>query len=197
LPEELSDRAQDNWEPLLAIAEYAGPEWLQRAANAARTLSNASDAAASTGNELLADIREVFESKQKPRISTADLITALLRDDEKPWATYNRGQPISPRQLAKQLAAYGIKSKTVRLGSHTTPKGYEAAQFADAFARYLGDPSDTQQRLADTSDSNCDISVPGPDAPSSDPDVLAALGLDDLSPRPKTAIADEGEDSVL
>jgi putative DNA primase/helicase len=30
LPEALSDRAQDNWEPLLAIAGCAGPDWVRR-----------------------------------------------------------------------------------------------------------------------------------------------------------------------
>lgn len=31
LPDALTDRDQDNWEPLLAIAECAGPEWFERA----------------------------------------------------------------------------------------------------------------------------------------------------------------------
>ena len=150
LPDELSDRAQDNWEPLLAIAECAGEEWLQRATAAALTLSSASEASASTGNELLADIQQVFEarlSKKGTKISTVDLITALVEDDEKSWATYNRGKPLTPRQLSKQLAVYGIKSKTVRLGHANTPKGFELAQFEDAFNRYLsGSPDTPQQR---------------------------------------------------
>ena len=93
----------------------------------------------STGNELLADIQHVFESTGKDKISTADLIAALVADDEKSWATYNRGKPISARQIANRLAGYGIKSKTIRLG-YDTAKGFEAAQFEDAFARYLSDP---------------------------------------------------------
>ena len=39
--------------------------------------------------------------------------------------------------MAKQLSAYGIKPKTVRLGHDNTPKGYELSEFKDAFARYL------------------------------------------------------------
>jgi len=209
LPDELGDRAQDNWEPLLAIAEYAGAEWLRRATTAALTLSSASEAATSTGNELLADIREVFERKQGRKISTADLITSLTNDDEKPWATYNRGHPISARQLSKQLAAYGIKSKTVRLGPHNTPKGYEPSQFDDAFARYLGIES-----AAVPLDSNCDIAegvadpLPSPEvtADVSDPDgslldaeLRARLGMDSPSPRPKTGVAltDDASDGVF
>ncbi len=143
LPDELNDRAQDNWEPLLAIAECAGPDWLKRATAAALKLSNTSDQAVSTGNQLLADIQAVFAGRlatQGPKISTVELIEALAEDAERPWATYNHGKQLSPRQLAKQLTIYGIGSKTVRLDTGKTPKGYEFSQFEDAFARYLAGP---------------------------------------------------------
>lgn len=145
LPDELSDRAQDNWEPLLAIASCAGPAWVSRATDAALKLSCDSISAPSTSNELLADIQQVFEYKQVHKISTIDLIAALLKDDEKSWSTYNRGKPLSPRQLAQKLAVYGIKSKTVRHGN-ATPKGYELEQFQDAFARYLASPGKLKQQ---------------------------------------------------
>ena len=146
LPNKLGDREQDNWEPLLAIAQCAGPVWLKRATEAALVLSRINEGSVSTGNELLADIQYVFESKGVDKISTADLIAALIADEEKPWATYNRGKPLSPRQLSKQLAAYNIKTKTVRFG-HATPKGFELSQFEDVFARYLSPtPPETQQR---------------------------------------------------
>ena len=147
LPEALSDRAQDNWEPLLAIAGCAGTEWVQRATEVALKLSGPNEESVSTGNELLADIQRIFESKKEKgvtKISTRDLISELIADDELPWATYNRGKPISPRQLSKQLSFYGIKSKTVRFGV-STPKGYEYSQFVDAFARYLTPPENLPQ----------------------------------------------------
>ena len=115
LPEALSDREQDNWEPLLAIAGCGGAAWVDRATNAALALSKAAESTVSTGNELLADIQDVFEKKRSLKISTVDLIEALVADEEKAWATYNRGRPLTPRQLAKQLAAYGIQPKTVRM----------------------------------------------------------------------------------
>jgi len=146
LPNELNDRAQDNWEPLLAIAGCAGAEWVARATAAALKLSGDGENAVSTGNELLADIRRVFERKHVVKISTMDLIDALCADEEAAWATYNRGKPLTPRQLAKQLAAYEISSKTVRLGHANTPKGYDAAQFADVFARYLAAPENLPQQ---------------------------------------------------
>lgn len=136
LPDSLNDRAQDNWEPLLAIAQCAGAEWLARATKAALLLSGATEATQSTANELLADIQQIFESKGVERISTADLIAALIEDDEAAWATYNRGKQLVPRQLARMLKGYGIQSKTMRIG-YDNAKGYEKTHFQDAFNRYL------------------------------------------------------------
>ena len=140
LPDELSDRAQDNWEPLLAIAGCGGQDWTEKAVAAALSLSKVSDEATSYSNELLADIQDVLAAHRDSKISTADLISALVAESEGPWAMYNHGRPITPRQLSKLLSAYGIKPKTVRMGPKETPKGYERGQFADAFSRYLQQP---------------------------------------------------------
>lgn len=141
LPEALNDRNQDNWEPLLAIAGCAGEAWVKRARDAALMLSNSGEKSISLGNQLLEDIQYVFSEMHDDKISTANLITELSADKENAWATYNYGNPISPRQLAKLLSAYGIHSKTVRCGAYQTPKGFEVSQFTDAFARYLDTPA--------------------------------------------------------
>ena len=139
LPDALGDREQDNFEPLLQIATVAGEHWPNTALNAALRLSNATQAPMSSANELLADIQEIFETKQVVKIGTTELINALCDDAEKSWATYNRGKPLSPRQLSNKLKDYGITSKTIRIG-YETAKGFECEQFKDAFARYLADP---------------------------------------------------------
>ncbi len=138
LPEALSDREQDNWDGMLAIASIAGNEWTQKAIDAALKLSASSnDKSVSAGNELLSDIRDTFETKRVDKISTVDLLAALCIDEEAPWATYNRGKPIAPRQLVKQLEAYEIKPKQIRLNSYDRMRGFELVQFSDAFMRYL------------------------------------------------------------
>lgn len=136
LPEQLNDRAQDNWEPLLAIADVAGGDWPQLARKAALKLSGSESEGMSVGVELLADIQEVFETKKVARLFTADLIEALCSDDEKPWATYNRGQPIKPRQVSTRLSGYGIKSRDIRIG-YINKKGFLLDDFSEAFNRYL------------------------------------------------------------
>ena len=141
LPDELSDRQQDNWDPLFAIAECVSPEWLVRANAAALKLSANAEPAVSINNELLGDIQQVFEIKKIDKISTVNLIEELVKNDEAPWSGFNRGKPITPRQLAKTLDTYGIKSKTVRT-QFGTPKGYTWDQFRDVFDRYLS-PSES------------------------------------------------------
>ncbi len=64
-----------------------------------------------------------------PAVTTAELIRLLYADEEKPWATLNRGCSITPRQVAKRLKEYGIISHTIRIGIETA-KGYAVEQFS-------------------------------------------------------------------
>lgn len=149
LPDALSDRAQDVWEPLLAIADLAGGVWPDRARCAAVALSTGEATGDdSLGIQLLADIREVFfapiwegifPDPDRQRIATAGLIEALSADPERPWVDWQgRGRgPLSPRDLAKLLKPYGARPRSIRLPSGETPKGYHRDDFEDAWARYL------------------------------------------------------------
>lgn len=150
LPAELNDRAQDNWEPLLAIADAAGGHWPERARRAALKLSGDLDSTMTIGEELLSDIQEIFEAKKLDRISTAGLILALCEDPEKRWATYNRGNQVTPKQIAKRLGEYGIKSSTHRIQGLSNAKGYKLEQFAETFSRYLTSPSPGVTQLQPT-----------------------------------------------
>ena len=136
LPDTLSDRARDNWEPLFQIAHVAGGDWPGRAHEAALKLSGKDESAMTTGVALLSDIQEAFAQKKVDRLSSAEIINILCDDEEKRWATYNRGFPITTTQVAKRLGEYGIYSNTIRLGGRTL-KGYQIHKFADAFARYV------------------------------------------------------------
>jgi hypothetical protein len=169
LPDALSDRDQDNWDGLLAVASCAGDEWLGRATAAALKLSGAGEKTVSTGNELLADIQHVFESKKLDKVSTADLISALCEDEECAWATYNKGKQINPRQVARQLAAYGIASKTIRRGTYDTPKGFELSQFSDAFMRYLALPPNLPPHPQQSPEANKHAAYPVADIPPQNP----------------------------
>lgn len=136
IPDTLSDRAADVWEPLLAIADMAGGEWPQRARAAAITLSGG-DARddESTGVRLLADLVEPL-SAGRPR-PTLELLAHLNGLEESPWATWNGGRGMRPQDLARALRPFGIRPRTVRLPDTQTAKGYHPDDFRDALERYL------------------------------------------------------------
>lgn len=136
-----NDRAVDNWEPLLAIATCLGPECAATATDAAIELSAAHAETKSLSEELLADIREAFQTEHAVRLTSSRLIEIISADDEKPWATYDHGRRITSRQLSGLLAIFGICSKNLRISPTAVVKGYEKSAFADSFARYLGVPS--------------------------------------------------------
>jgi putative DNA primase/helicase len=142
LPEELNDRAQDNWEPLLAIADHAGNGWPQRARKAAITLAGVDKESLSLSTQLLEDMREIFETEGRENMASADLLKRLAADDLKPWATFDHGRPMTPRQLARLLKGYGVKTKDIKMGMGSVKKGFTWEQLSEVFLRYLDPPSE-------------------------------------------------------
>ncbi len=150
LPEELSDRAQDGAEPLLAIADLAGGDWPKRAREALVELftgDNPEDD--SLGVRLLRDCRAVFDARpNEDKLSSADLCAELVKLEESPWLGLHKGKSLTVRDVARLLNPYGIAPRPVRLGEKT-PRGYYRDFFEDAWSRYLapgGSPSATPQQ---------------------------------------------------
>jgi 5S rRNA maturation endonuclease (ribonuclease M5) len=142
LPDDLSDRAADAWEPLLAIADRAGGDWPARARSAAVELSTTDDGdEVGRGPQLLAGIRKAIGSEAT--ITTADLLRAINGDDELPFGGWRDGKGLDARTLARLLKPYEVRPRTIRVGEET-PKGYRAEDLRDAWARYLP-PSEAKQ----------------------------------------------------
>jgi putative DNA primase/helicase len=142
LPDALNDRAQDNWEPLVAIAELAGGEWSSLARKAALGLTQDLEDE-STRTLLLADIRRVFDAEGKDRFACAELAAKLAslatsHEDAGPWIAFGKtSKPITQRQIGKLLSEFSIYARTIRVDENTTPKGYLREQFEDVFERYV------------------------------------------------------------
>lgn len=136
--EGLSNRDADNYEPLLAIAMLAGGDWVSHITKAAKQLTKSDGDNRSIGVELLDACRTAFEALKVDKISSVNLIREICKDDEAPFETYNRGKPITPRQVSRWLSQYGIVPKTVRF-SYGTAKGYDIKQFTETFTAYLFD----------------------------------------------------------
>lgn len=172
LPDELNDRAQDGWEPLLAIADEAGGDWPKLAREAAKKLSGDRVADADDDQNisgwLLRDIRKAFNATPRDadrtpmweppwpeadRLHTAELIDRLSRLLGSPWSTWRHGNVISATSIAKLLDGYtdaegkSIRSKQIKIDG-VNRNGYERADFGDAFLRFL--PADKEQNSTDS-----------------------------------------------
>lgn len=138
LPDELSDRQQDVVEPLLAIADTTGNDWPQKARRAIVTLcaeSRRKDQ--SNGVQLLSDISQIFIERRADRLSSADLVKALTEIETSPWVEWKNDKPVTQPQVARLLAEFDIQPHNIRVRVKIL-KGYERADFEDAWKRYLG-----------------------------------------------------------
>ncbi|MFZ0828253.1 MAG: DUF3631 domain-containing protein [Verrucomicrobiia bacterium] len=137
LPSSAFNRLADNWRPLFTIAQVAGGDWPQRAAEAFAKLTAKTDAdAQGIGTMLLADIQRVFIEASAERMLSKTLVDTLCSMSDRPWPEANRGRPITPTWMARRLHCFNVSSKTIRVGDERA-NGYELAHFQDAFDRYL------------------------------------------------------------
>lgn len=131
----VDDRPADVWEPLVAIADAAGGHWPDRARDACAELTGTGRADEPDGTRLLADVRHAFGGAD--RLTSADLLAKLNADETSPWGGWRRGEGLNSRDLAKLLKPYEVAPKVIKMPDGTTPRGYTAEMFADAWARYV------------------------------------------------------------
>ncbi|WP_371791500.1 DUF3631 domain-containing protein [Streptomyces sp. NBC_01471] len=148
MPDEVTDRPADVWEPLLAVADAAGGDWPKRARQACVDLVNAAkvDDKGSVGIRLLTDLRDqVFNGID--RLPTVAILDRLHSLDEAPWADMG-GKPLDPRGLSKMLREYmtgdnaPIAARNIKAGT-SVMKGYYATDLHDAWQRYCPPPAES------------------------------------------------------
>jgi hypothetical protein len=141
----LHDRANDNWQSLLAIADAAGGMWPTRAREAARSLAeDAGHDAACNEEMLLTDIHWLFQGRPEQgqattpvdRVSSGEIATQLAGVQGRPWAEWRGGKPISENAIARILKPLNIRPSTIRFDDGKVLKGYRRQSFEDAWSRY-------------------------------------------------------------
>lgn len=117
----VQDRAADVWEPLIAIADMAGPEWGVRARRACERLTR--------------------EAKEEEQSAEAELLAASLQafgeDDALPVAEFasrmrkiEGWEYVSSRDAARMLADLDIRATTVRFDGRPT-RAYKRDDFRE------------------------------------------------------------------
>jgi sugar phosphate isomerase/epimerase len=136
-PPGFNNRLSANWKSPLQIAQHAGGGWPDQARRSAIYLSR-TPYEPSIGVQLLAALRAMF-AKNRTQITSEQVVQQLLADPDSQWHEYRGRGPITKNQVAALLKDFEIRPVVV----HPTKRadfsrhGYRAAQFEDAFARFL------------------------------------------------------------
>jgi hypothetical protein len=135
----VEDRTADTWEPLVAIADLAGGHWPTRARAAVLNLTADRDniTEVSLRVRLLIDIRQAFGVASA--LSSTCLVERLRTDPEAPWDDLGP-KGLDPRRLSNMLREYDITPTNHRWQDGTQSKGYDRADFTDAWNRYCPPP---------------------------------------------------------
>jgi hypothetical protein len=200
MPDGVTDRSAEIWEPLIAIADAAGSHWPATArAACAYFVHTHMPSAESVGVELLADLRDLFTAADTDRLASRDIIAALLTMDDAPWSGL-ADQPLGPRRLARELARYGVRPVTfdAKIGKAkgyvTYPTSGKQAQLglADAWLRYLPEPENTGTASNSTGQPVTEVSsvtaLPSFADRARVTESAASAGWDNRLTRPVTAV---------
>jgi hypothetical protein len=131
----LNDRAADTFEPLFVLARMAGPEWFQRAAEAAVFLTSSQNTDLQ-GAGLLLDILIIFVECNVEKMFSRSVVSCLRGDGEWIASQFFSGKPLNELLLAQTLRRYGIKPVTIRVGEEIN-KGYRLDDFKNCLRRYV------------------------------------------------------------
>lgn len=151
IPSQLRNRAADNWRALLAVADHLGHG---AAARSAAISLSANRVYTEPGVALLADILMVFEQLAVDRLTSAELVTALLGLNDGDWNEW-RGpkedrQPhkLTQSELAAMLRPFHIVPRTIwpkpRGSGGRSRRGYLRSWFEKAWDAYCRTDTPTQ-----------------------------------------------------
>jgi putative DNA primase/helicase len=144
--QELSDRAADNWVPLLQVATLLGQDWYDLARKAMIALNPDGEATEDVTAVLLRHLQELFSEdlvesetfgggETDGFIATTDLLAKLNADGEAPWAGWRRGDGLSQEKLASLLKHFGVKSE--QTSTKPQRRGYRKSHLQPVFDRYV------------------------------------------------------------
>lgn len=136
MPIGLENRIEDNWYPLISVADRLGDPWPTSARRAAvvhvTTAAQFDEPSASL--QLLFDFRDIFDSIGA-EVRSSDMQARLVANEDLLWSTYSKGRPISPQRIARMVRDFGITPRQRNTGSY-----WRRSDFVDAWNRYQKAP---------------------------------------------------------
>lgn len=171
----VEDREAELWLPLFAVGRTVAPDRLKElTAIALRISSNKhGEDPADLGVLILRDVLAVFRQSANDRLPSTSLLSELNRNEESPWHAWSHGTGLDARSLSRLLRPFKIGPHNLRMEGDVILKGYERADFEEAWTTYL--PVDSaatalQQASAKVIDAQIDPLRHAPVADASTPE---------------------------
>lgn len=131
------DRRRDNFGPLFRVAAVLGGPWPARVEAGYLATAQATDEDDEpAGVMLLRDLVEIFARHRSDWISSSVLVADLIEAEDRPWAEWRHGRPMTAQSLAKLLKPFGIKPRVMKLGKETA-RAYLRHEIEAAAERYV------------------------------------------------------------
>ena len=121
MPEQVTNRARDNWRVLKAIASVAGGNWPDHIDEAAKAAQGRVEDEASRLELLLEDIRAVGFSGNDTEVRSADLVQHLIELEGRPWAEFEPRQASDPEPASSAIKAARHRSGKCGAGRQPRP----------------------------------------------------------------------------
>jgi hypothetical protein len=131
----LNDRAADTFEPLFVLARMAGPEWFDRAAEAALFLTSSQNTD-QQGARLLLDILTIFVEYGVEKMFSRSVVYCLRGEGQWIASPFFSGKALTELLLAQALRPYGIRPVNIRVGEEVN-RGYRIDDFKNSLRRYV------------------------------------------------------------
>jgi hypothetical protein len=140
LPQQIVNRAGDNWAPLFAVAEAVAGEWPKRVAAAALEYEH-NYSSVDRGILLLSNLRTVMEGASKTFFSSQELCEALNGREDWRWGEYGYGKGLGVHALARLLDPFRVKPKQQRITKNgiargTKVRGYDKRDLEPVWEAY-------------------------------------------------------------
>lgn len=133
-----NDRRRDNFTPLYRIARVLGGDWPDKLL-AAYVTESSEDDEEPAGIMLLRDMMAIFERRRVDRLQSYELVADLSEMEERPWAEWKQGRPLTPQSISRLLRPFEIRPRNAKIGGHVL-KAYHRADVSGAHARYVAAP---------------------------------------------------------
>ena len=101
---------------------------------------------------MLRDVKAIFDDRNTDRLPTSEVVGDLTIMEDRPWAEWRHGRPVSSQSVAKLLKPFEVRPKVLKV-SGASARCYVRGEVEAAAKRYASDTPPATRNLSTKSKS--------------------------------------------